>query len=160
MRVTGNADKTASPKFALTPDTARLAVPMLRIYRLPDGGGLYLEVHPNGGKFWRFRYRYDGKQNSVSCGVFPAVQIEEARTLRNAFSAMLANGINPSAHVKAERAMQAIPVAQARFTLDSDGALSFRLASRRLALTPAETLELRTFLDATRAVIPKETSCP
>ncbi|MDO9226480.1 MAG: Arm DNA-binding domain-containing protein [Pseudomonadota bacterium] len=69
---------------------------MLRIYRLPDGGGLYLEVHPNGGKFWRFRYRYDGKQNSVSCGVFPAVPIEEARTLRDAFSAMLANGINPA----------------------------------------------------------------
>ena len=91
---------------------------------------------------------------------FPAVQIDEARTLRNAFSAMLADGINPSAHIKAERAMQAIPVAQARFTLDSDGALSFRLASRRLALTPAETLELRTCLDATRAVIPKETSCP
>ena len=160
MRVTGNADKTASPKFALTPDTARLAVPMLRIYRLPDGGGLYLEVHPNGGKFWRFRYRYDGKQNSVSCGVFPAVQIDEARTLRNAFSAMLADGINPSAHIKAERAMQSVPVAPARFTLDSDGALSFRLASRRLSLTPAETLELRAFLDATRAVIPKETSCP
>lgn len=149
--------------MALTLDVATLSEPRLLPYRLSDGGCLFLEISPNGGKYWRFKYRFQGKANTISCGIFPAVSIEDARTRRNAFRAMLADGINPSEHIKAERANQAVKTRQLaaiRFALDSDGALSFRLVSRRLTLTPSETAELRSFLDATRAVTPKVTPCP
>lgn len=145
--------------MALTLDVARDSAPRLRTYRLSDGGGLFLEIRPTGGKYWRFKYRYKGKENTVSCGVFPAVSIEEARTRRNAFRAMLAKGIDPSEHAKAERKKRTDETKKqvaTRFLLDSDGALSFRLSRRRLTLTPSETAELRAFLEATSGVTPKE----
>lgn len=149
--------------MALTLDVATVSEPRLRLYRLSDGGCLFLEIHPTGGKYWRFKCRFKGQANTVSCGVFPTVSIENARTRRDAFRAMLADGVDPSEHIKAERAKQAEKTRQlaaTRFALDSNGALSFHLVSRRLTLTTAETTELRTFLDATRAVTPKVTPCP
>lgn len=145
--------------MSLTPDAARLSAVRSRSYRLSDGDGLYLEVSPSGGRWWRFRYRFNQKANTVSCGIFPDVSVEEARVRRDSFRAMLVNGVNPSEHAKTERAAkqmeQARQQAAIRFTLDSDGALSFCLGARRLSLTPAETVELRSFLDATRSVVIK-----
>jgi hypothetical protein len=148
--------------MALTLDVVTTSKPRLRPYRLSDGSCLFLEVSPAGGKYWRFKYRFQGKANTISCGVFPAVSIDDARKRRDVFRAMLSDGINPSEHAKAGRANQVVKAKQlaaVRFALDSDGALSFRLASRRLTLTPSETAELRFFLDATRAVTPKVTPC-
>jgi Arm DNA-binding domain len=158
------AKNGVSPKNALTPDVARLAVPRLRVYRLSDGGSLALEVFPNGGKRWRFRYRFNGKPNTLSCGVFPAVTLDAARARRDEFKSLLVAGIDPSTNAKNERASKreeaAKQTAATRFSIDSDGVLSFHLVSRRLILTPAETTELRAFLDATSCVIPKVTLCP
>jgi hypothetical protein len=147
-------------KATLTALKVSNAKPGAKSYKLFDGSGLFLLVTPSGGKWWRLKYRFAGKEKQLSLGVYPQIGLKEVRAKRDLFRAMLAGGTDPSEHVKAERAIQVAPVAATRFTLDSDGALSFRLASRRLSLTPAETLELRTFLDATRAVIPKETPCP
>ena len=147
-------------KTTLTALKVGNAKPGAKPYKLFDGSGLFLLVTPSGGKWWRLKYRFAGKEKQLSLGVYPQIGLKEVRAKRDLFRAMLAGGTDPSEHVKAERAIQVAPVAATRFTLDSDGALSFRLASRRLSLTPAETLELRAFLDATRAVIPKETSCP
>lgn len=128
-------------------------------YKLSDGGGLSLLVNPNGSKWWRFSYRWLGKRNSLSCGVFPAASLDEARARRDIFQAMLASGIDPREHIRTERtkarAEQVRQLAAARFAIDSDGALSFRLGHRRLMLTPDETAELRAFLDATRSVLMK-----
>lgn len=72
---------------------------------------------------------------------------------------MLASGIDPSQSNKAEKAAQRDELARlraaTRFMLDNDGALAFQLGNRCLSLTPAETAELRAFLDATRGVEPK-----
>ena len=67
---------------------------------------MYLEVSPAGGKFWRFKYRYGGKEKRLSLGTYPEVALTEAREKRDAFHNLLANGIEPSANVKAERAAQ------------------------------------------------------
>lgn len=136
------------------------AKPGAKQYKLFDEKGLFLLVTPTGGKWWRLKYRFAGKEKQLSLGVYPQIGLKEARARRDLFRAMLADGMDPSEHVINERATQAAPVAATRFTLDSDGALSFRLGGRRLSLTTAETLELRAFLDATRAVTPKETTCP
>lgn len=140
------------------------AKPKAKPVKLFDGGGLFLLVSPSGGRWWRLKYRYDGREKQLSLGVYPDVSLADARARRDAFRALLADGIDPSEHTKAERAAQraeeARQLAATRFTLDSDGALSFRLANRRLTLTPAETSELRAFLDATHAVTQKVTPCP
>ena len=125
-------------------------------YKVTDSKGLYLLIQPNGGRYWRFRYRWAGKQNTLSCGVYPEVPLDEARSRRDAFRAMLSQDVNPSDHAKIERAEisdeRARQESAMRFMLDNDGALYFRLGNRRLTLTPAETNQLRAFLDATRGL--------
>ena len=77
--------------------------------------------------------------------------------------ASVADGIDPSAQRKAERAAEASERMRERvlppFALDSDGALSFRVGGRYLVLSPIETSRLRAFLDATRGVTAKATPC-
>ena len=137
--------------------------PTDKSYKIWDSNGLFLLITPTGGKLWRFKYRYGGKEKQLSLGTYPLVSLADARVKRDAFRALVANGVNPSTQVKLERAArqaeEARQLTATRFILDSEGALSFRLGNRCLTLTPIETVELRSFLDATRAVIPKESPC-
>ena len=52
-------------------------------YKLTDGEGLFLLVTPNGKKGWRLSYRFDGKQKTLSLGVFPDVSLKKARDKRD-----------------------------------------------------------------------------
>ncbi|WP_426400504.1 Arm DNA-binding domain-containing protein [Ralstonia sp. R-29] len=74
----------------------RSAKPADKLQRLFDGNGLYLEVSPSGGKWWRLKYRIDGKEKRLSVGVYPDVSLRAARekcwTLRKQISA----GIDPA----------------------------------------------------------------
>jgi hypothetical protein len=45
-----------------------------RKYRLYDTGGLYMEVMPNGSKYWRLKYRYLGKEKLLALGVYPVLR--------------------------------------------------------------------------------------
>lgn len=64
--------------------------------RLADGKGMYLEVRPTGGKYWRMKYRYGGKEKLLALGVFPEVSLKDARKRRDAARERLADGIDPS----------------------------------------------------------------
>ncbi|MEO5700455.1 MAG: Arm DNA-binding domain-containing protein, partial [Casimicrobiaceae bacterium] len=57
----------------LTDRAIRNAKPQTRPYRITDGAGMYLEVAPSGGKWWRLKYRIAGAEKRVSLGVFPDV---------------------------------------------------------------------------------------
>ncbi|TAM88461.1 MAG: DUF4102 domain-containing protein [Candidimonas sp.] len=142
--------------MSLKPNEIAAFQPSLAPYKKTDGKGLYLHVMPSGARYWRFRYRWAGKQTAVSCGVYPQVGLEEARQRRDAFRQMLADGANPADHTRAERAAeidaQARQRVATRFTLDSTGALAVRLDRRAFTLSASETQELRAFLDATRGV--------
>ena len=61
-----------------------------------DGAGLYLEVSPTGRKWWRFKYRYAGKEKRISLGVYPQVTLKEARDRRYQARKLLENHIDPS----------------------------------------------------------------
>ena len=128
--------------------------------KLFDGGGLYLLIAPSGGKHWRFKYRFGGKEKSLSLGAYPEVTLAAARKQRDEARAFLGAGVDPSEVRKQERATvrdEATRLdAAMRFSLDSDGALSIRFGARRMNLSPSETAELRAFLDATRGVPIKE----
>ena len=54
----------------LTDVQAHTAKPREKTYKLTDGNGLYLQVAPAGGKWWRFKYRFGGKEKLLSFGTF------------------------------------------------------------------------------------------
>jgi hypothetical protein len=60
-------------------------------------GGLYLLLMPNGGRYWRYNYRFRGKYNTLALGIKPDVSLKEARARHQVARSMLANGIDPSA---------------------------------------------------------------
>lgn len=80
----------------LTDPAVRTAKPAEKPYRLADGGGLYLEVYPNGSKYWRLKYRHAGKEKRIAMGVYPGVSLKDARELRDAAKALLLTGANPA----------------------------------------------------------------
>jgi integrase len=75
--------------------------PQAKIVRLADGRGMYLEITPTGGKWWRFKYRIDGKEKRISLGVYPDVGLADARDKREQARKLLAAGIDPAEHRKA-----------------------------------------------------------
>lgn len=80
----------------LTDAEVRNARPADRPYRLFDGQGLYLEVHPSGGKYWRMKYRYAGKERRLAIGVYPEVGLRAARQVVSQAREQLARGVDPS----------------------------------------------------------------
>lgn len=72
--------------------------------KLTDGRGLSLMVVPAGGKWWRFRYRFDGKQKTLSMGTYPDVPLAKARENRDEARRLVADGIDPSENRKAQKA--------------------------------------------------------
>lgn len=85
-------------------DTAcRNAKPKTRPYKISDGHGLYLEIAPSGSKWWRLKYRFGGKENRISLGVYPTVSLKEAREKREAERKRLADGVDPSRHRQMQR---------------------------------------------------------
>lgn len=68
-----------------------------------DGLGLYLEVSPKGGKWWRFKYRYGGKKKRLSLGVYPEVTLGEARDRRDMARRLLSKEIDPSEYRQSQK---------------------------------------------------------
>lgn len=85
----------ATKSDALTDTAIRQAKPKAKPYKLSDGGCLYLEVMPNGSKYWRQRYRIAGKEKRLAIGVYPEVSLKEARIKRDAARKHLGNGVDP-----------------------------------------------------------------
>ena len=90
--------------MSLTDSAIRNAKPADKAKRMFDGGGLYLEVAPSGGKWWRLKYRFGGKEKRLSLGVYPDVTLKDARQRRDEARKLLANQVDPSEHRKAEKA--------------------------------------------------------
>lgn len=65
-------------------------------YKLADGGGMFLDVRPNGSKYWRLKYRLHGKEKLLSLGVYPEVSLAKAREKRKDARDLIAGGIDPS----------------------------------------------------------------
>ena len=148
----------------LTDTAVRRAKSGAKPARFFDGGGMYLQVSKTGAKYWRLKYRFGGKEKVLALGVYPDVSLAKARRDRDEARGLLAEGVDPGEHRKAERAAKRADedrqLTATRFMLGNDGGLSFRLGRRCLAITPTETAELRAFLDATRGVSLKESPCP
>ncbi|MFP5381993.1 MAG: EAL domain-containing protein [Gammaproteobacteria bacterium] len=86
--------RTAIP---LTDECIRQTVPAARPLKLADGGGMYLLVRPDGSRYWRLDYRYDGKRKTLALGVYPDVALDAARQQREMARALLSAGQDPGA---------------------------------------------------------------
>lgn len=91
----------------LTNTAVRNAKPGAKPIRLWDERGLYLEIAPAGGKYWRLKYRFGGTEKRLALGVYPDVPLAKARERRDEARRLLADGIDPSQHRKATKAMRA-----------------------------------------------------
>jgi len=83
----------------ITPLTAtqiKQAKPKEKDYKLSDGGGLYLLVTKKGGKHWKLKYKFDGKEKKLSLGAYPDITLSKARELREENKQLIANGIDPN----------------------------------------------------------------
>ncbi len=126
----------------LTDTAIRQAKPADKPKRLADGGGLYLEVSPAGGKLWRFKYRVDGKEKRLALGAYPAVTLKDARERREEAKKQLAAGIDPGA------AKQARKAARAEAAGNSLEAVALEwLARREAEWVPSYSVKVRAWLE-------------
>ena len=77
-----------------------------RTYLVADGLGLCLQVHSEGGRYWRYRYRFYGRARQVSCGTYPGTSISAARAKRDEYRAMVAGGLDPVSERQSEKESQ------------------------------------------------------
>ncbi|MCX2868220.1 tyrosine-type recombinase/integrase [Kluyvera cryocrescens] len=94
----------------LTATEIKASKPKDKAYKLSDGGGMYLEIFPNGTKSWRMKYRVGGKEKRVVFGVYPAVSLAEARTKRDEAKRLLAAGGDPSHEKQVEKQAKELAV--------------------------------------------------
>ena len=87
----------------LTDAGIRSAKPAEKPYKLYDDRGLFMLLAPEGGKLWRFRYRFDGKEKLLSLGIYPDVGLKAARDRRDEARKQIAAGIDPSALRRAQK---------------------------------------------------------
>jgi integrase len=90
------------PTVALTIKEIENAKPRDKKYKLADGGGLCLLIQPWGGKFWLWRYRFDGIEKNMTFGEYPLVSPKDARERHFTAKKLLGAGINPMGERKAE----------------------------------------------------------
>ncbi|KMK44142.1 tyrosine-type recombinase/integrase [Pluralibacter gergoviae] len=94
----------------LTATEIKAAKPKDKAYKLSDGGGMYLEIFPNGTKSWRLKYRIGGKEKRVVFGVYPTVTLAEARARRDEAKRVLAAGGDPGQEKQAEKQAKVMAV--------------------------------------------------
>ncbi len=86
--------------------TVRTAKPEAKPYKMGDERGLFVLVHPNGSKYWRMKYRIDGKEKLLALGVYPEVGLKEARERRDDARKILDNGGDPANVKKTQKAVR------------------------------------------------------
>ena len=91
----------------LTDITIRSVQPGNKTRKMFDGRGLYLEVTPRGGKYWRLKYRFGGKEKRLSLGVYPDVSLKEARRGCEDARRLLTQEIDPSEYRQAMKTVRA-----------------------------------------------------
>ena len=94
-------------RTTLTDTAIKNAKPKDKPYKLSDGGGMYLEVAPGGGKLWRLKYRFQGKEKRLALGAYDAVSLKNARQRRDEAKELLAKGVDPGEQKKAAKATAA-----------------------------------------------------
>jgi integrase len=97
--------------MALTAAAIKSAKPEAVQFKLTDSGGLHLLVRPNGGRYWRMNYRFNGKHKTLAFGVWPDVTLADARAKRDAARRLIASGVDPAAKAKQDKVAASVAAA-------------------------------------------------
>lgn len=89
--------------MALKDVEIRALRPSDRVYKCTDSNGLYVEVHPNGSKLWRYKFSHLGKDKRIALGRYPDVGLAEARRKRDDARRKLQDGVDPVAERKHDK---------------------------------------------------------
>ena len=136
--------------------------PASKQYKYSVGGALYVLVKPNGSKYWRFKYYYNGKENSLSIGVFPYVSLKEAIAARDKAKQLLKDGVNPNEIKRQEAKSRLKPnIGKAFFRMEVsiNGELTIETYNKIVRLTQSQTESLRSFLLVKPDQPQKRSSC-
>lgn len=95
------------------------AQPKEKNYRLHDTKGLYIEISKSGGKWWRFKYRFNQKENRISLGLYPEISLTKARVRRNDARVVLAHRVDPAEYRKIIRALKGVSAAARKLLLEN-----------------------------------------
>jgi integrase len=79
-----------------------------KVIKLSDGGGLQLWITPERKRYWRYAYRFEGKQRVYAIGVYPEIGLKAAREERDQAKRVLAEGRDPMAAKRQSKAGQAV----------------------------------------------------
>ena len=90
----------------LTESSIRKAQILEKQYKIYDGDGMFVLIHPNGSKYWRMKYTFDGKSKLASFGVWPGVSLKEARESRHEAKQKIKVGINPVEEKRKNKQLQ------------------------------------------------------
>src|SRR5271168_678024 len=90
--------------MSLTDTAVRRAAAKKKPYKMYDSGGLFLLITPSGGKWWRFKYRFNNKEKLLSLGTYPDISLKTARDRRDLERRKLADKIDPGINRKAAKA--------------------------------------------------------
>ena len=96
----------------LTATEVKQAKPQDKPRKLADGGGLHLLIHPNGAKYWRYKYRFAGKEKLLALGVYPEISLKDAREAHQQARKKLASGIDPGSARKVEKLTRHLAAAE------------------------------------------------
>lgn len=123
----------------LTDTAIRKAKTAAKQYKLADERGLFLLLHPNGGRYWRMKYRINGKEKLLALGVYPDVSLADARQRRDDARKLLANGTDPGEVKKAAKAerIEAATTAAETFEKVARDWMAWRAARGKTAETTA-----------------------
>lgn len=128
----------------LSDTTIRNTKPQAKQTKLYDAGGLFLLIAPNGGKWWRLKYRFGGKEKLLSLGTYPQVSLKEARIKRDDAKKTLSNGSDPSSTRRKEKLETRLSLA----STDLRGALEPVVVKHHAAITdPIKVGELLRAID-------------
>lgn len=130
---------------SLTDAAIRQATPKERAYKLSDSGGLYLHITPAGGKLWRLKYRFGGKEKLLSLGKYPLVSLKAAREGREQAKSFLEQGIDPGAKKQEAKAAIAETVQAASNTFEAIANAWFTTYSPDL--TEKHAIKLKRYID-------------
>lgn len=105
-KIGGNAKLNSQSFHLLNSTRIKNLKPKAKPYKVADAHGLYIDVRPTGAKFWRQKYRYNGKEKLLSHGKYPTVTLAEARALRDSAIKNLSDSIDPAALKKELKAQK------------------------------------------------------
>lgn len=133
----------------LTEALVKETKPTNKIIRIYDTKGLYLEINPSGGKYWRLKCRFNGKEKRLALGIYPDVSLNDAKHKRDEIKQQLINDIDPLKEKRlAKEKMEQIKDRELglRLLLKPNGDLIIKKKLKSILITKEELNSLSSFL--------------